>query len=58
MLPDSVFIRIHKSYLAHPGFITKYFKRDGGEVLMSNNHVLPIARNRREEVIKLIQNNH
>ncbi len=58
MLPDSVFIRIHKSYLANPGFITKYFKRDGGEVLMSNNQVLPIARNRREQVIKLIQNNH
>jgi len=58
MLPNGIFIRIHKSYLVHSGFIRKYLKRDGGEIVMSNNDVLPISRNRREEVIKLIQNNH
>jgi len=55
ILPASQFIRIHKSYLVNIQQIKKYLKRDGGELLMSNNDVLPVSRNNRPEILKLIQ---
>jgi two-component system LytT family response regulator len=51
------FVRIHKSYLANIIHIKKYLKRDGGELVMINNDVLPVSRNNRQELLKLIQNN-
>ena len=56
ILPSDRFFRIHKSYLININKIKKYLKRDGGELLMSNNDVLPVSRNCRLEILKLIQN--
>lgn len=55
MLPASQFIRIHKSYLVNIQQIKKYLKRNGGELVMSNNDVLPVSRNHHTEILKLIQ---
>ena len=55
ILPSSQFFRIHKSYLINIHQVKKYLKRDGGELLMSNNDVLPVSRNNRLEILKLIQ---
>lgn len=54
-LPSSQFFRIHKSYLVNLHHVKKYLKRDGGELLMSDNKLLPISRSHREEILKLIQ---
>jgi two-component system LytT family response regulator len=56
ILPPDQFFRIHKSYIININQIKKYLKRDGGELLMSNNDVLPVSRNSRLEILKLIQN--
>jgi two-component system LytT family response regulator len=56
ILPSGQFFRIHKSYLINIQQVKKYLKRDGGELLMSNNEVLPVSRNNRLEILKLIQN--
>jgi two-component system LytT family response regulator len=50
------FIRIHKSYLVNLTHVKKYLKKDGGELVMTNNDVLPVSRNSRNELLKLIQN--
>lgn len=55
ILPSDRFFRIHKSYLININQVKKYLKRDGGELLMSNNDVLPVSRNNRLEILKLIQ---
>jgi two-component system LytT family response regulator len=55
ILPSDRFFRIHKSYLINVNQVKKYLKRDGGELLMSNNDVLPVSRNNRLEILKLIQ---
>jgi len=55
ILPSNQFFRIHKSYLINIHQVKKYLKRDGGELLMSNNDVLPVSRNNRLEILKLIQ---
>lgn len=56
-LPENQFIRIHKSYLINIDCIKKYLKKDGGEIIMSNNDILPISRKVKTEIVKLIQKN-
>jgi len=56
-LPSGQFCRVHKSYMVNIQHIKKYLKRDGGELLMDNNDVLPVSRNHRDEILKLIQVN-
>ena len=56
-ISSELFIRIHKSYLINLDHVKKYVKRDGGELVMNNNDVLPISRNSRNELLKFIQNN-
>jgi two-component system LytT family response regulator len=55
ILPENKFLRIHKSYLINIDFIKKYLKKDGGEIVMSNNDSLPISRKTKNEILKLIQ---
>ena len=57
ILSTSKFFRIHKSYLVNLKHIKKYLKRDGGELVVVNNDIVPISRNKRDEILKLIQNN-
>lgn len=57
MLPGNIFIRVHKSYLVNINHIKKYFKRDGGEIMVTNDRIIPVSRNQRDEILKLIQNN-
>lgn len=55
ILPSSQFVRIHKSYLVNIQQIKKYLKRNGGELVMSNNDVIPVSRNHHAAILKLIQ---
>jgi two-component system LytT family response regulator len=55
LLANDQFVRVHKSYLINRNHIRKYLKKQGGELIMSNNDAIPLSRNTREEIIKLIQ---
>jgi two-component system LytT family response regulator len=55
-LPGTQFIRIHKSYLVNLNYIKKYLKIGGGELVMTNDDVLPVSRIYRTELLKLLQN--
>ncbi len=56
LLPASIFIRIHHSYIININCIEKYIKGDGGQVMMRNGVLLDVARRKKEEVLKIIGN--
>ncbi len=56
LLPGSIFIRIHHSYIININCIEKYIRGEGGQVLMKNGVVLDVARRKKEDFLKIIGN--
>jgi two-component system, LytTR family, response regulator len=52
LLPASVFMRIHHSYIINKNLVKKYIKGEGGQVVMSNDVVLDVSRRKKEEFMK------
>ncbi len=55
ILPASLFIRIHHSYLINKNGIEKYIRGEGGQVIMKNGVELDVARRKKEEFLKAIE---
>ncbi len=45
------FQRIHNSYLVNINHIKKYIRGDGGEVVVSNDMTIPVARRKKQELL-------
>jgi two-component system, LytTR family, response regulator len=56
LLPGSVFIRIHNSFIVNKNQVEKYINGKGGQVVMKNGAVLDVARRKKEEFMKAIGN--
>jgi len=54
ILPTTIFIRIHHSYLINKNGVEKYIKGEGGQVIMKNGITLDVARRKKEEFMKAI----
>lgn len=54
LLPHTVFLRIHHSYIINKNRIKKYLKGEGGQVIMSNGQTLDVARRKKDEFMKAI----
>ena len=52
ILPTDKFIRVHQSHLVNLGKIVKYFKTDGGYILMSDNKTVTVSRRKRVDLEK------
>ncbi len=52
LLPTSVFMRIHHSYIINKNLVKKYIKGEGGQVIMCNDVVLDVARRKKEEFMR------
>ncbi len=48
------FFRAHHSHLVNLRHIKEYVRADGGYLLLSNKMTLPVARNRKDELLKLM----
>ncbi|HEY4324398.1 MAG TPA: LytTR family DNA-binding domain-containing protein [Mucilaginibacter sp.] len=48
------FLRIHHSYLINLKEVTRYVKTEGGAIEMSNGAQLPISRQKKEQVMQLL----
>jgi two-component system, LytTR family, response regulator len=57
LLTGHQFLRVHKSYLANPDHIRKYLKKEGGELLMSNDELIPVSRIHRDMILHFMQMN-
>ncbi len=53
ILPETVFIRCHQSYLANTAYIRKYFK--DGYLEMTNGDQIPVSDRKRQVVIDYIE---
>ncbi len=54
LLPTSLFLRIHNSYIVNKNFVEKYIRGEGGQVVLSNGTVLDVAKRKKAEFLKAI----
>ncbi len=50
LLPDTVFLRIHKSYIVNLNEIKGLIKQGSGELILSNEKIIPISRSHRKNI--------
>ena len=55
VLENHHFYRIHKSYMVNLNHIIKYQKGRNGSFVMIDNSVIPIAENKKQEVLKILE---
>ncbi|MCC5917969.1 MAG: response regulator transcription factor [Cryomorphaceae bacterium] len=48
------FYRPHRSHIFNIQFLKQYVKRDGGYILLDNDHILPLSKDRKDEFVQLI----
>lgn len=54
LLPSSIFLRIHHSYIINKNFVEKYIRGEGGQVVLVNSVVLDIAKRKKAGFLKAI----
>ena len=53
LLEKYFFIRIHKSFLINPNFMKKYYRNDGGYLVMQDGKSIPVSKNKKELITSL-----
>jgi two-component system LytT family response regulator len=53
LLPESIFLRTHQSYLVNNRFIDRYRKEDN-ELVLRNGTVIPVAIRRKEMLLQFM----
>lgn len=53
-LPDSVFCRVHNSYIINLGSVKKYYRGRGGHVLLTDETSIPVSEARKDDFLKLL----
>lgn len=54
MLSGFGFFRVHRSYLINLSHIKRFEKREGGQIILTNNYQIPVATRKREEMLNLL----
>src|SRR5690606_35091968 len=54
-LDKYLFIRIHQSYLINPNYMKKYHRKDGGYVMMDNDHRIPVSHHKKDLLTGLFE---
>ncbi|TVZ56904.1 LytTR family two component transcriptional regulator [Lutibacter sp. Hel_I_33_5] len=52
----NIFYKPHRSYLINLSYIKEYIKKDGGYILMENDKVVSISKDKKEEFLTIVQN--
>ena len=53
LLCDDGFYRVHKSYLINMMHIQRFEKQEGGNIVLTNDHKIPVPSRKREELLDL-----
>jgi len=54
LLPESYFVRVHKSYMVNLNEIKELIKQGTGEIILSNERIIPISRSHRKQVFEAL----
>jgi two-component system LytT family response regulator len=52
LLKDSGFLRVHKSHLVNLNHVVKYTRGKGGQLTMSNNAVIDVSPNKKDDLME------
>lgn len=55
LLPNTIFLRPHQSYLINTNYITEYIKGDKNAFILTNGHEIPISMRRRDIVLNYLK---
>jgi len=55
LMANTVFFRVHKSFLINLGHVKEYVRGEGGTVLMSNNMEIEVSRRKKEQFISKVK---
>jgi len=55
MLSEFGFFRVHQSYLINLGHIVRFEKSEGGNVILANEHKVPVASRKREQLLEMFE---
>lgn len=53
LLDKYFFIRIHKSYLINPNYMKKYYRNDGGYLVMQDGKSIPVSKSKKDLITNL-----
>ncbi len=54
LLPDTLFFRVHQSYLINVDYVKEYRKEDGGYVILKDNSQIGLSRRRKDEFLQMM----
>jgi two-component system, LytTR family, response regulator len=54
LLDRQPFFRVHNSYVVNLQYAVRYIKGEGGHLVLNNDISIPVSRNKKEELLKLI----
>ncbi|HBC79519.1 MAG TPA: DNA-binding response regulator [Bacteroidales bacterium] len=54
LLSSSGLIRVHQSHIVNLGFVDKFFKKDGGYLLLKDGVKIPVSPNMKKQVLQAI----
>ncbi len=54
LFSDFNFLRTHHSYLINTSKISKFDKTDGGQLIMDENHAVPVSARKKEQVLEIL----
>ena len=55
LLADTIFLRVHKSFLINLMHVKEYMRGEGGTVIMSNGMEVEISRRKKEQFLEKVK---
>lgn len=55
LLSNKHFFRLHQTYLINLKFVKKFIKNNGGDILLTNDVILPVSRRKKDELLALLK---
>ena len=55
LVDQEAFFRSHRSHIFNLHALKKLVRKDGNFLLLENDHLVPISRDRREDILNLLQ---